>query len=814
MHFGCRAVFFVSAVVFFSLMAGADAVDPNSPFGKCMTKYCWPGGESCDSILCPEVTYGCSIPCGPIYTNYGSACVEMCDVVLDKTDECSAKYAGTAYPCFSSCIKAKNSGECAGKCLTSGRKAYDECRNKATTSTLKKTTTTKPGGCDNNGICQRERGESCQNCERDCGCNDLKCSPGTAGATSDGCFDPCQGIDHAYYDKSSDDCKCQKGYEMNNAKSECVRLKGGVKGAVTDGQGRAMPYVKLTLEFEGKTYDAYADKDGKFEIKSVEGLIPDDKKPPEASLTVYMTYWRSGKNYINMVGVNTPITYLTKKFKLKASGDLNQNIDFNLNAPRNTQKWNDGDVEYSSDNNIAALIHYAVVYHYTADAVEFSLTTLKANIDYKLPVDVFIDGVKTYYSPANSDIVIGDSDAVSWSTNRPKNREYHEFSHHIMYSEYGAWPDGRSESGVKNHWGYLNPNTGDSYLEGFAEFMALIMSEYIKDPDTQPADVYAGFGSMEDNYRTWDNRGRSEEFAVCGVLWDLHDKKNEENDTVSLTFEEMWPVLKVKRKNFYEYYQAFKKAFPDKADGIDRIFIMHGFFADKTFGNRKRDGFEPYIDSPPPSNNSKYDLGEYFVDYGANLSDAEIHFESGDVIGRAADYNRTNRSMAGEIPNAFIKVPDTQVQYYKVKVHYNNPSQGQDYEYITEVRQGLVYLMPRPGNVDATLTVTPDSQDYSTEKPYVINNLEYVRKINAAPDDQGYADTHAFALKPTGTHKDKPVQKFNGVEPAWAVDAGYDVKAPEKPKPTPPEPNPGCCGPALPLLLTLLAAALTKAARL
>jgi hypothetical protein len=38
--------------------------------------------------------------------------------------------------------------------------------------------------------------------------------------------------------------------------------------------------------------------------------------------------------------------------------------------------------------------------------------------------------------------------------------------------------------------------------------------------------------------------------------------------------------LKEERKDFYEYYKAFKEAKPKDADKIDKLFIEHGFFQD------------------------------------------------------------------------------------------------------------------------------------------------------------------------------------------------------------------------------------------
>ncbi|MCX6694846.1 MAG: carboxypeptidase-like regulatory domain-containing protein, partial [Candidatus Altiarchaeota archaeon] len=521
-----------------------------------------------------------------------------------------------------------------------------------------------------------------------------------------------------------------------------------ISGRLTDGHNHPLPYAKVDLSAGGKKYNTVADEAGNYEFKKVKGIEPNAEKPPKIWVMVTLSYVRDGKNYFD-VNHKSPITnqwyayFVRKGVELKSDGDLRQDVDFNINPNGYTHSLNVGDVEWESADWISYASDLAGIYYYMSDAVDFSLTILDAKVDYKLPVDVWVGDPsmgKTRYTPGNSDIIIADFDDTYEDTDRPKNREYHEFSHHIMYSEYGAWPEGKSMPGDKNHDGFLNPSTGDSYVEGFAEFMAMTMSEYTDDPDVpKPPSKYAALGDYEDNYKTWGHRGRDEETAIAGALWDLHDKENEAGDSVTLSLQEMWPVLKVKRKDFYEYYKAFKQAFPSKAADIDKIMVMHGIFADNQTGNKKRDTFEPFRDA---NNNNAFDATEYYVDYGVQKNVSEIKYDAGETIGKATNYGRPARSKAGLIPDAFIKVTDDKVRFYTVKVHYINPSRA-DGEYTTESLEGKIYLAPLPEDVDATITVKPKTEDYTAGKTYTITSGQYTEKLYAS-EGKGFADTFDF----------------------------------------------------------------------
>jgi hypothetical protein len=513
-----------------------------------------------------------------------------------------------------------------------------------------------------------------------------------------------------------------------------------ITGRITDGHNNPMPYLGVSIEYEGRSYDGRTDDGGNYDIK-VPTLDFDEKNPKIGTLRLYLSYIRDGKNYFNVLDrlAANKLVYVEKNFSLETEMDKTQDFDYGTTSFTDT----------SSSSNPVILKHAGPIYFHLSEITDFALTQLKADIDYLLPVDViFASASGTAYSRDTSTININIDDSVYGSSDRPDNREYHEFCHHILFSQWNG--SGLRGPGDANHDGYINTGTGDSYTEGFAEFCAMACSKYKGEPKP---DIYAGFGSLELNYKAWGHRGYDEELAVAGILWDLYDDKNDKGDTVSIPIGEMWGILKVRRPNFYEYYKAFKAAYPEKSDAIDKIFIEHGFFADKDKGNGAWDAFEPFRDA---DGDGAYTAGEQYVDYGV-WNDTNMSYDPGETIGKATNYDRENRSSIVKLRDSYVKASDPAVTKYKVKVHFPDATQGEDYEYSVDVKDGLVYVAPIPEDLGAEITVEPDTIAYSSDKPYKTTNKEYVTKYYAAKVGSGFVDVHDFEIKPTGLKEEVSV---------------------------------------------------------
>ncbi|MFH2019917.1 MAG: hypothetical protein ABIJ34_00735 [archaeon] len=534
-----------------------------------------------------------------------------------------------------------------------------------------------------------------------------------------------------------------------------------VYGTVADTDSNPMPYVMLEVQLNKEAYQGRTDENGDFSIK-IDGIKLKQGEEANAKILVGFNYERDGKQYFfmrNLAGNIYKDIIVAKEFTVKEgeNSELHLKLD-GANDPKITSTVH----PYSDVKSLS------VMYYHFHEAVDFALTKLKANIELGIPVDISVGNAQgnTWYDYGPHQILISANTASYTSKDKPKNREYHEFSHHLLYSQYGGdLPTGRRAAGTVAHGGFTNPNTADSFIEGFAEFNALAIS---KDRGDKNPELYASWGSLEQNLKPYDGGVVGEEMSIAGILWDLYDTNNDKGDSMSLSLDEIWDILKVKRADFYEYYKAFKAAYPDKSKEIDAIFIEHGFFADTTIGNHKYDSFEPwrYVNGQS---------GPYiFSDLGAKNNTAEIKFKEGMDIGRASNYER-NRTSAARVQNAFVLVSDENkdVRFYKVTVKSDLP----EYSYYTEQREGKIYLQPLPGDVDGTLTVTPDVNGY-TGKPFIIDNRELVSKINSAARDAGSFESFNFGLKKTD--KDvSPYVDYNNIEPSYKyeTDAYVESKA-------------------------------------
>lgn len=206
----------------------------------------------------------------------------------------------------------------------------------------------------------------------------------------------------------------------------------------------------------------------------------------------------------------------------------------------------------------------------------------------------------------------------------PMNREWHELGHYLqsdMYRDSDTLIPGRGT----NHAGYLNPSTNDSLVEGFASFVAMLIKEHYEGSDMDPVyPVGDARYQLEQDYKVWGEnvelfrnenetieakyypeRDSDEEFAVAGILWDLHDRGKEVHVSYRAGVDSDLSDLSVALSTVYptptdqvaldggkiigniaarqplsvaDLYNAFRGDV-SKAD-LDMIFISHGAFAD------------------------------------------------------------------------------------------------------------------------------------------------------------------------------------------------------------------------------------------
>lgn len=304
----------------------------------------------------------------------------------------------------------------------------------------------------------------------------------------------------------------------------------------------------------------------------------------------------------------------------------------------------------------------ASIYFHTQQVEDFAINTLglkdHPELKYHPPKEIYAfwkpeSGCGSVWYDSEALSITIDDNSSSWDYwGRPMNREWHENFHHLMNvvmpgtlekigNQYEEFEDSNNncdyDSGEKlteneytnengiydfgNHRGFSNWNSGDSWVEGWAEFWpcVLVAERTSKGRNICFYKWLNGLTSMEYNWLVWsgtpgpadnpddpagDTRVSREELAVASLLWDLYDPiSHSDNDDVDLSLDNLWRIIGRPTENndlsdMKYVYDAFKDALPtlsNEDDGrpitqtsLDQIFVNHGFFEDLN-GNQKHD---------------------------------------------------------------------------------------------------------------------------------------------------------------------------------------------------------------------------------
>ena len=382
------------------------------------------------------------------------------------------------------------------------------------------------------------------------------------------------------------------------------------------------------------------------------------------------------------------------------------------------------------------LDNITTVYHYMSQVVEF-YDSLNLYKDFNIPAvsvrcyDSSEGG--TLYYPGRG-IYIARPDMENSSPEAPHNREWHEYNHHVMFSMYGKWPEGVADGYRANHAGFVNASTADSYMEGFAEFMALVTGDYY---DLGNGSIYAPIADMDLYYKPWEYRGQAEELSVAAILWKLYDGTYAKE--VGSTLEKLWPVLQTYSKDFAEVYEKLVAAFPDRTGTINALFTSHGFFQASATGNGAYDRLEPFIDD---NNSRRYDVGEVFIDLPINdKGKIEIRPEADAKAGYAADAGRPDRRSPLSPAGHFIKT-DNAVPYYTVDYTFADYPEL-NYSVETSNKAGLITVVVPPSEYTSTVTVKPSGVAH--DKPLSFSSDDFYQNYEQNVS-QGSFIEHDFAV--------------------------------------------------------------------
>ncbi len=405
----------------------------------------------------------------------------------------------------------------------------------------------------------------------------------------------------------------------------------------------------------------------------------------------------------------------TYDFTVTGQDDLKKTITINSIEQNTNQRYNN---------------QMITVYRYLSDSVDFYENTLNIYNEFDIPpfyVACFGTETGTFYF---DDIaVISQQDMPINNENAPQNREWHEYNHHILYNLHKRWP--RAPHGYeKNHAGFLNTTTSDSYVEGFAEFMSLMVGEFTG-YDFGP--VYHPIGSLEIDYLPVDYAGMAEEFAVAGVLWDLYDEKNDEN--VQITIHEIWEVLKLFNNDFTSVYENLIRLYPDLADDIAQIYLNHGFFINMKQGNGRWDFGEPHVSWP-----NRYRPGDYFIDLPMVGNRITFQYTPGEKVGSAGDRSRPVRRTTMVPVGHCIRTKDKSA-CYTVDFAFNDPNVANYTMKINNVDGEIKFAVPPP-RYSCTVTLKPDGIE--CKKVLTIDSKDFYKKYQKSAKNK-YFLNHNFS---------------------------------------------------------------------
>ncbi len=377
-----------------------------------------------------------------------------------------------------------------------------------------------------------------------------------------------------------------------------------------------------------------------------------------------------------------------------------------------------------------------------------------------IPPHIVIGGVVANRARINSDVN---------SSDRPDNREWHEFGHHVMADalgnklpdDPGTCPNPPAIGRDCNHYGYFNVSTTDSWTEGFAEFFSMVVNREIA-RDGTPAYLYrwagsetSGASNLETNFKAWRTRDDQsfEEFAVAGLLWDLLDGKAEGDvtvlarsgaggtvvratyaDHVSMDLATLWSSLTHNAGGAYGYILTIKDLYdvlkaagvgqdaagPGGMTALDELFVAHGFFAD-TGANRRF-----------------YDAGE--VVGASGYLAFTVSYTVNNVPQVLAVPAQPARRSPPPVPDAVVQVAPGK---YTISVHFEPPAAYYDFSYDVATADGALLLLVADADYAASVSIVPANS--SGYEPLVLTN-DFL--WNAPADGNGVILSHTFVRGP------------------------------------------------------------------
>lgn len=429
-------------------------------------------------------------------------------------------------------------------------------------------------------------------------------APGTTDVTE---TLPCYGskfVEPAaeYYIEVTDDLGVSRRWPEGGADAPYeLKVRGPVSGYVDNGHGHRLPCATIRLKqdklFGGYNRTVNANENGEFEFPTAADgwVLPSGT---DYRLRVYLKYRPPGESqdvfeviYHGPGGSSGPAQPYIET----------EAFDPSIQQGALTLSFGNG-ASLTTNPMVPAALHddLAGTYYYLAQFFLFAKATIGWKPDLDLPLEYYAykpmydEGLfpkerrGAYYQPwflhlFGSEIYAARLTSNYGDPDQPMNLEWHETAHYMMDDVLGL-PS--RPFGDRNHGGYANSSTADSWAEGWAEFWPCELKRSTGQADPHLYRWLGGADNFESPLKAWND----EEFAVASVLWDLVDGIDAtDNDYVQISTQGLWNIFTgaASTNDFADIFSALRAAQVGTSDtdqdgvsDLEEIFADHGFFAD------------------------------------------------------------------------------------------------------------------------------------------------------------------------------------------------------------------------------------------
>jgi len=514
-----------------------------------------------------------------------------------------------------------------------------------------------------------------------------------------------------------------------------------IYGVVEDGQSNKLENVTVNLYWDNLyTATAYTDVDGYYEFLNI--LTSDDYTYGSGYLEVVFSDETGGLIvHDSSKRSDLPAYGAFPKFTVTLESDYEQNLIFSANAV---------DDASTVDVNETHLDDLAYIYYNTFTALKFYKEELEQSFN-NTPIHIFTFepvGDNAWFS-SQSNHTIGGTNIIpnivlgscsNWDyPDAPLNREFHEFSHYAQWDYYGHFPPSHAGyNHTTNNWDYWDPNHGgwpnhcssDSWVEAYAEFMALVINKETQTKEFEifgvnMGNVFSSFYPVGTTFKymeyNWPHK-TEEEISIAALLYDLYDGKSLlDKDNIEIPIKTLWKMM-MNNYTLPTYYTYNSSQLKDIWIGTAQTENRHIYYV--------KDIYDTLIEEKDDLKLTVNDINSLFVsknlykDINNNsVLDANEPVGYDDSDGR----NRRKKPM-DPYSMVVVYVPEAGLsKYLLVEVIHDAPYQEYDYSYlvpITYIAQS-VQVAPSPREYSSTTYFTIVNNGQTISDTFSISNHDY-----------------------------------------------------------------------------------------